>query len=392
MKLKLLITAIITVLIISTVSLAVSFKDVDFSNYPKTYQDAVELLKNKKAISGYPDGTFLPANTITRAEVVKVLTNALDLEITGTTLTLDYTDVKTTAWYAPYVASATRAGYIKGYEDKSFRPNSPVTYAELIAMILRIQKVEVPNPEEGQSWDEPYLLIASQRNLFKDYSTDDLKPNARARRDNTALIIFNAINYKPTEEVIPQKEETKPSGEENNQEIPKPTNTSINYCGVVGSMIEERGNEYVIVNCFDQGNVKIQIIKKGTTPTQKALIIFKVKSNGDITLRKELKISDINKGYLKIAEIDNELIAFEATKDVLDLSETTFMYNDNKINLNKLDWFFAEVELNDNDEFEFSNAKLTDYKSFSFEEQDRLFIDSDKKVCIILRGIKDIEE
>jgi len=47
----------------------VSFTDTDISYY----RDSIEILASEGIISGYGDGTFGPYNTITRAEVLKVL-------------------------------------------------------------------------------------------------------------------------------------------------------------------------------------------------------------------------------------------------------------------------------------------------------------------------------
>ena len=39
-------------------------------------------------------------------------------------------------WAVPYVAYASNAGIINGYEDGTFRPTAPVSYGEVIKMIV----------------------------------------------------------------------------------------------------------------------------------------------------------------------------------------------------------------------------------------------------------------
>lgn len=61
-------------------------------------------------ISGYPDGTFRPDEPVTRAELAKILTSAFDLQ---EKTALSYDDVKAEDWYYPYLESC--AEYIPIY-------------------------------------------------------------------------------------------------------------------------------------------------------------------------------------------------------------------------------------------------------------------------------------
>ena len=66
-------------------------------------------------ISGYPDGTFKPDNPVTRAELAKILTLAFELD---TENEIDYTDVDSTMWHYPYIKKA--ASYIPDYPNPIF--------------------------------------------------------------------------------------------------------------------------------------------------------------------------------------------------------------------------------------------------------------------------------
>lgn len=72
---------------------------------------------------------------MTRCQLCKVLVLALELEPgegNGS-----FPDVQG-HWAAPYIGALTQAGYIKGYTDGTFRPDRPVTRAELVALLNRI--------------------------------------------------------------------------------------------------------------------------------------------------------------------------------------------------------------------------------------------------------------
>ncbi|QJD85665.1 S-layer homology domain-containing protein [Cohnella herbarum] len=87
-------------------------------------------------VSGYPDGTFKPGRTVTRAEFAVMLMNALKPQGDGAALT--FTDkAMIGSWAQKSIAQAVYAGIISGYEDGSFRPNAEITRAEMAAMIAK---------------------------------------------------------------------------------------------------------------------------------------------------------------------------------------------------------------------------------------------------------------
>lgn len=83
------------------------------NTYAETFSDiqghwAEETIikwQDKGIISGYPDGTFKPDNSVTRAELAKVLTIAFDLDKTNKDkMSLNkYSDVNENDWYYPYL-------------------------------------------------------------------------------------------------------------------------------------------------------------------------------------------------------------------------------------------------------------------------------------------------
>ena len=74
-------------------------------------------------ITGYPDGSFKPDNSITRAELVALVNRAFD--IPNQNLTSSFSDIKASDWFYSDVISGQAAGYISGYPDGTFRPNNP---------------------------------------------------------------------------------------------------------------------------------------------------------------------------------------------------------------------------------------------------------------------------
>lgn len=101
------------------------------------YCNAIKLMTDAGIINGYTDGTFRPDNNITRAEFITMLIN--NTEVTAYK-GLPFNDVSSDIWSADYIYSAYTYGYISGYEDGSFRPDSPITRAEAVKIINCVLK------------------------------------------------------------------------------------------------------------------------------------------------------------------------------------------------------------------------------------------------------------
>ena len=109
---------------------ALPFTDVD-----AYYAPTVAKLVRSGLINGMTEDTFQGEGPMTRCQLCKVLVLALELEPgegNGS-----FPDVQG-HWAAPYIGALTQAGYIKGYTDGTFRPDRPVTRAELVALLNRI--------------------------------------------------------------------------------------------------------------------------------------------------------------------------------------------------------------------------------------------------------------
>ena len=111
-----------------------TFPDVSEQSW---YNAAVNFLAASGYISGYPDGTFRPQSDITRAEITVILMKKIGAApTTGTFQT--FSDIDDTHWAYGYTLTAHQNGYIVGYPDGTFRPNSNATRAEAVALITRI--------------------------------------------------------------------------------------------------------------------------------------------------------------------------------------------------------------------------------------------------------------
>ena len=102
-------------------------------------ESEIDEWAGRGVLSGYSDGTFLPDNNITRAEMAKVIVSAMG---GGTVPTENYfSDVQQDEWYYAPVSTAAAAGYVSGDTDGRFRPNDYITRQEASAIFARAYNV-----------------------------------------------------------------------------------------------------------------------------------------------------------------------------------------------------------------------------------------------------------
>ena len=90
-------------------------------------------------ITGYEDGTFKPANAITRAEFATIAARFEEEVAVGTE---DFTDIAG-HWAESYIKEAAALQWINGYEDGSFRPGNNITRAEVMTIVNRMLQRKV---------------------------------------------------------------------------------------------------------------------------------------------------------------------------------------------------------------------------------------------------------
>lgn len=110
---------------------AKAFSDVPAGEW---YHDAVTAMAGLGIVTGYPDGTFRPDQSITRAEFAAILAR---IEQAQTGADAGFTDVAG-HWAAKQIGIACAKGWATGYADGTFRPDRTITRAEAVAMTNRL--------------------------------------------------------------------------------------------------------------------------------------------------------------------------------------------------------------------------------------------------------------
>jgi hypothetical protein len=152
------------------------------------YESAVTALVDLGVINGYPDGTFRPANNITRAEFCKVVIKALGLDYDGSTAPTVFTDVPSSHWASGYVQAAYELGIVNGRSATIFDPEANVSYNEAIAMIVRALGYE--DDHLVGTYPTAHIAKAKGIGILGSVSVG----SAAAPRGDVAQLVYNALD------------------------------------------------------------------------------------------------------------------------------------------------------------------------------------------------------
>lgn len=173
----------------------VTFKDVPDSHWAKDY---ISILASAGIINGTGNGMFNPDADITREQFAKMLLEALGLYLPD--MTSEFSDVDPSAWYAPYIACATKSGIILGIGDNIFGVGKELTRQDMSVMVVRTAKssgIELSTPSDHEYNDymrvadyalEP-MLILSNSEVIMGFDDNTLRGSDFATRAQAAKII-----------------------------------------------------------------------------------------------------------------------------------------------------------------------------------------------------------
>lgn len=166
--------------------------------------DAITELKNKNIIQGYKDGTFKPEMEVSRAEILKMLLGAVSISPIGKEFNRCFSDVFN-QWYAPYVCLSKRNGWVTGYPDGSFKPAEIVTRAEGVTLAARIIDPHVvnapPQPFNDVGEDSWFVEPVQKMNALNLLPFDEraMHPNRGMRRREVAEMLWRSLSAKEEE-------------------------------------------------------------------------------------------------------------------------------------------------------------------------------------------------
>ena len=106
-----------------------TFEDVQTGHW---FYKEVETLYNSGIVDGTGEHTFSPDEPVTRAEFAVMAARFAGLDYEGGNV---FDDVPVGHWAYSYINAAANAGWVEGYPDGSFRPDEPISRAEVVRLV-----------------------------------------------------------------------------------------------------------------------------------------------------------------------------------------------------------------------------------------------------------------
>ncbi|MFC1655250.1 S-layer homology domain-containing protein [Patescibacteria group bacterium] len=159
--------------------------------------NAISFLKDEGVIQGYPDGSFKPENDVSRVEVIKFILEGIDADL-DKVQHLSFTDTDTEQWYADYLYTAKNLGIVQGYLDGTFKPTNSVNRAEFLKMLIKASQIDIDpiihdsfkvGDVDEADWFAPYVQFAVDANIIE-LENNKFDPAAEMKREEVAEAIY----------------------------------------------------------------------------------------------------------------------------------------------------------------------------------------------------------
>ncbi len=167
------------------------------------YRSEITQLAVLEIIKGYPDKTFQPDRTISRAELLKLLVETTG-EAPTNTMRISFSDIASSEWYFAALNIAVNKSWVQGYPDKTFRPHQAVNRAEALKIILNVLGVPMTQDKNLLSfsdvsmndWFYPYVHTAINLGVVSpsmQHEGSGFFPGSGLTRGEAAYIIFHVL-------------------------------------------------------------------------------------------------------------------------------------------------------------------------------------------------------
>jgi len=154
----------------------------------------------QKLATGYPDGSFGPDNSITRAEFVALVNRVFGFTASEP---INYPDVAPDAWFSDEIAKAKAAGYLSGYEDGTIRPNGQISRQEAALILAKVLQLDLNANPDGiekfkdaatiPAWSKGAIAAVEAKGIITGYPDQTCQPAKQITRAEAIVILDRAV-------------------------------------------------------------------------------------------------------------------------------------------------------------------------------------------------------
>lgn len=148
-------------------------------------------------IQGFPDGTFRPDESVTRSQFARLVNAVFGFTAEAE---LAYDDVPQDAWYVRDLAIAVQAGYLKGYAERELRPEQAMTRQEVAVVLARLLNL-VPDEAAADgyadvipAWSKGSVGAVTKAGYMSGYPDQTFRPARIMTRAEAVTILDRILN------------------------------------------------------------------------------------------------------------------------------------------------------------------------------------------------------
>ncbi len=188
-----------------SLSTAVKYADT-VRNYRGTTPDLLNDSDHFAYVIGYMDGNVRPYGLISRAETTTIFFRLLkDSVRDGNLLTSNtYTDVADDYWANTAISTMTGLGIVQGRSTTTFDPKAPITRAQFAAICARFDTGKSSGTQTFTDikghWAEKYIERAAELGWIKGFEDGTFRPDTYITRAQAMTMINRVLNRIPEDE------------------------------------------------------------------------------------------------------------------------------------------------------------------------------------------------
>ena len=188
-----------------SLSTAVKYADT-VRNYRGTTPDLLNDSDHFAYVIGYMDGNVRPYGLISRAETTTIFFRLLkDSVRDGNLLTSNtYTDVADDYWANTAISTMTGLGIVQGRSTTTFDPKAPITRAQFAAICARFDTGKSSGEQTFTDikghWAEKYIERAAELGWIKGFEDGTFRPDTYITRAQAMTMINRVLNRIPEDE------------------------------------------------------------------------------------------------------------------------------------------------------------------------------------------------
>jgi uncharacterized protein YkwD len=129
-----------------------------------TYKESIQYVQEKGIVNGYEDGSYKPDSPINRAEFTKILLEAILGTTPDETINTCFPDVGKGMWFEKYVCYAKENNILNGYPDGTFQAGNNINFAEASKILINTFNFSHRASLENEEWYTTYIVALDEQN------------------------------------------------------------------------------------------------------------------------------------------------------------------------------------------------------------------------------------